>query len=164
MHTFISDAKVAEPAGAPSVSLIWIAFSVTGIVPALVMVTMLAGDSNVDPNGPTGLRASGALQVVGLAVAIVTLVQPFVASGDESTTTGVPAVIVWLLEVVLVKTAWAPAPMRPKPAVPIAPIIAILRNLSSFMSVHAPWLDVVIRQGHRVRHSLPTGPATKLVL
>jgi hypothetical protein len=74
-----------------------IEISVAGMLPVLVMVMRLAAESKVDPNGPTGVKVSE-------VQAFATLVQPG-ASGDDTTTARAPAVTVWLLAVVAVKTA-----------------------------------------------------------
>src|ERR1035437_1440168 len=72
---------------------------------------------NEDPTGPAPVS-------VRLAVPL-----PLCAQSDVRTTWPfiVPAVIVWLLVVVAVKTAAAPAPIRARAATPVAPKIAIFR-------------------------------------
>jgi hypothetical protein len=75
------------------------------MLPVLVTQTWLAGVSNVDPTMAGGFKVSVPLHVTGLASAIAMVVQPLLASADDNTTWGVPAVIVWLLMLFVVKTA-----------------------------------------------------------
>ncbi|MGA9076775.1 MAG: hypothetical protein WB383_00335 [Acidimicrobiales bacterium] len=76
---------------------IWMLVSVTGTSPVLVTQTWLAGVSNVDPTMAGAFKVSVPLHGPGLASAIAMVVQPLLASADDNTTWGVPAVIVWLL-------------------------------------------------------------------
>jgi hypothetical protein len=96
----MSDANVpplSRPAELIGLSLTVIEIAVAGMFPLSVMVMGLAVESKVDPNGPTGVKVSE----VQLSDEVV---QPG-ALGDDTTTARVPAVIVWPLEVVAVKTA-----------------------------------------------------------
>jgi len=115
----ISLAKLA-PAGLPAVSVTWrfISFAVTE--PLLVMVISSAGLMNVD-----GTFVKGANVMLGVSYPDATLFA-------VNTRLSVPAEIDWVLVVLAVNVADAPAPIKAMAATPSPPRTAIV--LSFMMS------------------------------